>query len=89
VDLVTAERPAPDREPRLRFDPAAVLPDARHPFLWAGPLLIDCGSGQVPDPAAPAAGAPAAPAAARAPAPAAAVPPAPPAAAAPANGAPR
>lgn len=89
VDLVTAERPDPDREPRLRFDPAAVLPDARHPFLWAGPLLVDCGSGVVAEPAAPAAVVPAAPAAAPAPAPAPAIQPAPPAAAAPANGAPR
>jgi hypothetical protein len=85
VDLVTAERPDPDREPRLRFDPAAALPDARHPFLWAGPLLVDCGSGQVSEPAPPAAVAPQ-PAA---PAPAPAMQPAPPAAVGPAPGAPR
>jgi tetratricopeptide (TPR) repeat protein len=53
VDLVTAECPDPAREPRLRSHGDAVLADARHPFLWAGYLLVDCGSGRVP----PAAGA--------------------------------
>jgi hypothetical protein len=27
-----------------------VLPDARHPFLWAGYLLVDCGAGHYDDP---------------------------------------
>jgi hypothetical protein len=44
VDLVTAEVPDLAREPRLKQHPAAVLTDGRHPFLWAGPLLIDCGA---------------------------------------------
>jgi hypothetical protein len=60
VEVVTAERPDPDREPRLRFAAGAILPDGRHPFLWAGPLLVDCGSGEVSEAAAvpaPAAGA--------------------------------
>ena len=44
VDVVAAEVPDPAREPRLKQHPAAVLSDGRHPFLWAGPLLIDCGA---------------------------------------------
>ena len=48
VDLVTAGCPDPLREPRLRQHGDDVLPDARHPFLWAGYVLVDCGSGAVP-----------------------------------------
>jgi hypothetical protein len=44
VDVVAAEVPDIAREPRLRQHPSAVLGDSRHPFLWAGPLLIDCGA---------------------------------------------
>jgi hypothetical protein len=50
VDLAGAEEPDPQREPRLKPVAKAVLPDARHPFLWAGYMLIDCGAG---GPAAP------------------------------------
>jgi hypothetical protein len=58
VDLVTAERPDVLREPRLRQHGDDVIPDARHPFFWAGYMLVDCGAGIVP-PAAPAAAPPA------------------------------
>ncbi|MFM9059565.1 MAG: CHAT domain-containing protein [Planctomycetaceae bacterium] len=86
VDLVTAECPDLAHEPRLRQIGDAALADARHPFLWAGYALVDCGAGIVP-PAAAAPAAPAAPAAAAAaPGPAAAVGPAPPAVRAPAPG---
>jgi len=44
VDVVTAEVPDLAREPRLKQHPSAVLADGRHPFLWAAPLLIDCGA---------------------------------------------
>ena len=44
VDVVAAEVPDIAREPRLKQHPSAVLGDSRHPFLWAGPLLIDCGA---------------------------------------------
>jgi tetratricopeptide (TPR) repeat protein len=40
VDVVTAEAPDPDREPRLKQGEHP-LTDARHPFFWAGYLLID------------------------------------------------
>ena len=82
VELATAARPDMQREPRLRQHGDDVLPDARHPFLWAGYVLVDCGSGVVPpDQAAPPARAapavgPVAPPV-PAPPPAAAVPPAP------------
>ena len=56
VEMATAEQPDIDREPRLKQSPHAVLPDARHPFLWAGYLLVDCGAGHYDDP--PAAGPP-------------------------------
>ena len=54
VDLVTAEQPDLDREPRIKQSAAKalaknVLPDAKHPFFWAGYVLIDCGSGRYPD----------------------------------------
>ena len=42
VDVVTAEAPDPAVEPRLKQG-EAVLEDARHPFFWAGYLLIDTG----------------------------------------------
>ena len=42
IDVVTAETPDPDLEPRLKQG-QAVLGDARHPFFWAGYLLIDSG----------------------------------------------
>ena len=45
VDVVTAEQPDPEQEPRLRQSAKAVLTDARHPFFWAGYLLVDCGGG--------------------------------------------
>jgi tetratricopeptide (TPR) repeat protein len=77
VDIVTVEQPDPTREPRIKQSANAVLPDARHPFFWAGYLLADCGSGQFPEappqPAAPAQAAPAQAAPAQ-PAPAAARP---------------
>ena len=50
VELATAEQPDVGREPRLKQSPQAVLPDARHPFLWAGYLLVDCGAGRYDDP---------------------------------------
>jgi tetratricopeptide (TPR) repeat protein len=43
VDLVTAERPDLDREPRLKPHSDTVLTDGRHPFFWAGYLLVDSG----------------------------------------------
>jgi len=49
VDVATAEQPDPDREPRLKPVAKAILADAKHPFFWAGYMLIDCGSGAVPD----------------------------------------
>ena len=42
VDVVMAESPDPTLEPRLKQG-QAVLENARHPFFWAGYLLIDCG----------------------------------------------
>jgi hypothetical protein len=55
VDVATAEQPDPEREPRLRLSPKAVPTDAKHPFFWAGYLLIDCGAGIYADaPAKPA-----------------------------------
>lgn len=45
VDVVMAEQPDPAREPRLKHTSGPALPDSRHPFLWAGYLLVDCGSG--------------------------------------------
>ena len=43
VDLVTAEQPDFNREPRLQVKGAAVPSDAQHPFFWSGFALIDCG----------------------------------------------
>ena len=48
VDVVVAECPDPQREPRLRQAGDAALPDGRHPFLWAGYLLIDRGAEPAP-----------------------------------------
>lgn len=76
VDVVTPERPDLDREPRLKRAADTDLADARHPLLWAGHLLIDCGQGEHAAAAAPAV--PAAPPLA-APMPVAAPPVAPPA----------
>jgi len=45
VDVVTPERPDLEREPRLKRTADADLVDARHPLLWAGHLVIDCGQG--------------------------------------------
>jgi tetratricopeptide (TPR) repeat protein len=50
VATATAEQPDVGREPRLKQSPEAILPDARHPFLWAGYLLVDCGGGSYPEP---------------------------------------
>lgn len=49
VDVVAAEQPDPEQEPRIRVSAKAVLPDARHPFFWAGYLLVDCGGGVYSD----------------------------------------
>ncbi len=57
VDIVAAEEPDIDREPRLAQSPEAVLTDSRHPLFWAGCLLVDCGGGTRADPVPPAAGA--------------------------------
>ena len=50
VEVATAEQPDIGREPRLKQAPQAVLTDARHPLLWAGYLLVDCGGGRHEDP---------------------------------------
>ncbi len=72
VDVVTPERPDLESEPRIK--PTAGedhFPDGRHPFFWAGFMLVDCGRGVYaaepaavvppPPPLAPAAPAPMAP----------------------------
>lgn len=62
VDVLMAEQPDPLREPRLKASAGVPLPDGRHPFLWAGYMLVDCGSGAEavePEAAPPAAAAPA------------------------------
>jgi hypothetical protein len=79
VDVVTPERPDLDREPRLKRSADADLADARHPLLWAGHLLVDCGPGVYADAAEPAVPPPpplAAPAPAPAPPPGGPMPPA-------------
>jgi tetratricopeptide (TPR) repeat protein len=53
VDIVSAEEPDIDREPRLTQSPGAVLTDSRHPLFWAGCMLVDCGNGDRSDPAPP------------------------------------
>jgi len=50
VEMAIAEQPDVGREPRLKQSPQAVLTDARHPLLWAGYLLVDCGAGRYADP---------------------------------------
>jgi len=53
VEVATAEQPDVGREPRLKQAPQAVLADARHPLLWAGYLLVDCGGGTYTEPPPP------------------------------------
>ena len=53
VEMAMAEQPDVGREPRLKQSPQVVLPDARHPLLWAGYLLVDCGGGRYDDPPLP------------------------------------
>ena len=50
VDLVVREQPDVGREPRLRQSKQDVLVDSRHPFLWSGYMLVDCGGGRYDDP---------------------------------------
>ena len=45
VDLIVAEPPELAREPRIKPSSGAAISDARHPFFWAGYLLVDCGQG--------------------------------------------
>ena len=59
VDLVLAEEPDVAREPRVKLSGDALLARPLHPLLWAGYVLVDCGSGRYSqEPAAPAAGRP-------------------------------
>ena len=61
VDLVTAEEPDPALEGRIRVVGHSLPADLRHPFFWAGYLLVDGGTAPPPVPqAAPAAKLPAA-----------------------------
>jgi len=48
VDVVTPEEPDMSAEGRLRPAGQDVLADLRHPFFWAGYLLVDGGSARVP-----------------------------------------
>lgn len=57
VDIVAAEEPDIEREPRLAQSPDAVLTESRHPLFWAGAILVDCGSGDRAAPAPPGPGA--------------------------------
>ena len=43
VDLVTAEQPDFDQEPRIKITSSVIPQNAEHPFFWAGYTLIDCG----------------------------------------------
>ena len=43
VDLVTAEQPDFNREPRIKITSSVIPQNAKHPFFWAGYTLIDCG----------------------------------------------
>ena len=43
VDLVTAEQPDFNREPRIKITNSVIPQNAKHPFFWAGFTLIDCG----------------------------------------------
>ncbi len=45
VEVVIPEQPDPGREPRIKQAADTILEDSRHPLLWAGPMLIDCGRG--------------------------------------------
>ena len=58
VDVAMAEEPDVAREPRVKQVVEAVLPDARHPFFWAGYMLVDCGAGRASEPAPPVKAAP-------------------------------
>jgi tetratricopeptide (TPR) repeat protein len=78
VELVTPERPDIANEPRIKPSVEDVFPDSRHPFFWAGFMLVDCGSG-VYEEAAPPGVPPPPPLAPAAPAPVIAAPGAPPA----------
>jgi tetratricopeptide (TPR) repeat protein len=49
VDVVTPEALDPAREPRIKQVAKRPLADAKHPFFWAGYMLIDCGAGRQPD----------------------------------------
>jgi hypothetical protein len=50
VEMASAEQPDVGREPRLKQSPQGILPDARHPLLWAGYLFVDCGGGRYEEP---------------------------------------
>ncbi len=43
VDLITAEKPDFEREPRIKITNSVIPQNAKHPFFWAGYTLIDCG----------------------------------------------
>jgi tetratricopeptide (TPR) repeat protein len=77
IALVTPERPDIANEPRIKPSVEDVFPDGRHPFFWAGFMLVDCGSG-VYEEAAPPGVPPPPPLAPAAPAPVIAGPDAPP-----------
>jgi len=49
IDIVSAEQPDLAREPRVKQSPGDVLADAKHPFFWAGYMLVDCGGGRYAD----------------------------------------
>ena len=48
IDVVTPEEPDPSSEGRLRLAGQDVLADLRHPFFWAGYLLVDGGTARPP-----------------------------------------
>jgi hypothetical protein len=50
VEMASAEQPDVGREPRLKQSPQGILPDARHPLLWAGYVFVDCGGGRYEEP---------------------------------------
>lgn len=56
VDVVTPEPLDLAREPRIKPSPKATLGDAKHPFFWAGYMLLDCGPGKAAEPPAGAGG---------------------------------
>ena len=49
VDLVTAEQPDFNQEPRIKITSSVIPQDATHPFFWAGYTLIDCGILNAPE----------------------------------------